>query len=123
MKQLIKKSVFSLLVLGLAFTYACKEKTTTDPTPTKTLKKELLYNKTWYAKSGHKHKFNSDGSYKTSGNWQWLNGSDSMEVQEIPNDNKYEWYFKYCTENEMACALGSSAAARDNYTLYKDTPW
>ncbi len=123
MKQLIKKSVFSFLVLGLAFTYACKEKTTTDPTPTKTLNKELLYKKVWYAQSGHKHEFLDNGVYKSGGTWKWLNNSDSMEIKSSEFASEKIWYFKSCSEHEMECTLGSAAKAINAWDLYKDTPW
>jgi len=124
MKQLIKKSVFSLLVLGLAFTYACKEKTTTDPTPTKTLKKELMYNKVWYAQSGHKHEFKDNGVYKgPGGTWKWLNNSDSMLIKPSEFETEKIWYFKSCSEHEMECSLGYRDASLNNWDLYKDTPW
>ncbi len=113
-----------LAAVSLLFVlHACKEKTTTEPTPAKTLNKELLYNKTWYSQIGHKHKFNDGGVYKTSGTWQWLNNSDSMEIQEIPNDLKYKWYFKSCTSTEMECTLGSDGKRANAWVLYKDTPW
>jgi hypothetical protein len=113
-----------LAAVSLLFVlHACKDKTTTEPTPAKTLNKALLYNKVWYAQSGHKHEFKDGGIYKTGVTWKWLNNSDSMAIKPSEFETEKEWYFKYCTATEMACALGSSAAAKDNYTLYKDTPW
>jgi hypothetical protein len=118
---------FKIVLAAVSFLFvlhACKEKTTTEPTPAKTLNKALLYNKVWYAQSGHKHEFKDNGVYKgPGGTWQWMNNSDSMLIKPSEFETEKIWYFKYCTATEMACALGSSAAKRDNYTLYKDTPW
>ena len=114
-----------LAAVSLLFEWhACKDKTTTEPTPAKTLNKALLYNKKWYAKSGHSHKFLDAGVYQApGGTWKWLNNSDSMAFKASEFTNEKIWYFKSCTAHEMECTLGSAAAAINAWDLHKDTPW
>ena len=104
--------------------HACKDKTTTEPTPAKTLNKELMYNKVWYAESKHKHEFKDNGVYKgPGGTWQWLNNSDSMLIKPSEFETEKKWYFKSCTAHEMECTLGWDGKAINAWVLYKDTPW
>ncbi len=116
-----------LAAVSLLFVlHACKEKTTTEPTPAKTLNKALLYNKTWYAQSGHSHKFLDAGVYQApGGTWKWLNNSDSMAIKASEFTNEKIWYFNSCTAHEMECSLGLNNAdkSKNVWILYKDTPW
>lgn len=114
-----------LATVSLLFVlHACKEKTTTEPTTAKTLNKALLYNKTWYAQSGHQHKFLDNGVYIAGeGKWKWLNNSDSMAIKATEFTPEKIWYFKSCTSTEMECTLGSDGKRVNAWVLYKDTPW
>ncbi len=59
-----------LAAVSLLFVlHACKEKTTTEPTTAKTLNKALLYNKTWYAQSGHSAVL--DNGVQAGEVWKW----------------------------------------------------
>jgi hypothetical protein len=124
MNRIVKKNIIVVLSLATVLGYSCKDEPTKDPEPAKTLNKELLLNKKWYAKSGHAHIFNSDGVYGSSptggGSWKWLNNSDSMEIIEYTGAVKKIWYFNYCTEHEMECKLGKYSVG---WALYKDEKW
>jgi hypothetical protein len=50
-------------------------------TEEKVLNKELLYDKGWSNESQTiGHEFGSDGTYNTNHTWEWVNNSDTMEI-------------------------------------------
>jgi hypothetical protein len=114
MKKLFAISLF-MLTLALV---NCKDESTDDPTPAKTLNKSLLTDKYWVCEGVTDHYFRSDGKYCNpsgtveTGTWQWLNNSDSLEVVDFTG--RYVWYVKYCTETEMSARNGN-----DPYLVFK----
>lgn len=107
MKKLFAISLF-MLTLALV---NCKDKSSDDPTPAKTLNKSLLTNKYWKCTSpAISHYFRSDGKYclpdgvSEAGTWLWLNNSDSLETNE-PLFGKTVWHVDYCTDTEMQMRL------------------
>jgi len=89
-----------------------------DPTPEKTLNKELLYNKKWKNDAGHIHEFKDAGLYAFEGTWEWLNGSDSMAIKATKTSSLVVWYFDWSSETEMQCRRGKEGGER----LYKVVP-
>lgn len=124
MKNLFRLAAYTFLLTGLVFAYSCKDDTTqTEPEPEKTLNKALLYDKVWYAQDGQKHEFKTGGVYRSTGTWEWLNNSDSMAIKATSNSQTFKWYFKYCTEHEMACTFGWDGKATNSWIIYKDQEW
>lgn len=104
------KKVLAIALLALTLALVnCKDKGTTDPTPTKTLNKSLMVNKYWKTTTGIPldNYFRSDGKICSSdgqmvfGTWAWLNNSDSLEKVDATLGRSV-WYVGYCTETEMA---------------------
>ncbi len=101
-----KLFAISLFVLNLALVN-CKDESTDDPTPAKTLNKSLITNKHWKCTSPPlSYYLRSDGKLcfpdgvTVDGTWKWLNNSDSLETDESIV-GKIVWHAEYCTETEM----------------------
>jgi hypothetical protein len=112
MKKLFAISLF-MLTLALV---NCKDESTDDPTPAKTLNKSLMVNKQWKTTIGSnvvRHYFRSDGKCclpdgtTELGTWQWLNNSDSLEEVDATL-GRTVWYVEYCTDTEMKMKLSKS---------------
>ena len=93
----------------------CKDNSTNDPAPSKTLSKSLIVNKYWKTTSGVPldHYFRSDGKICSSdgqmvfGTWAWLNNSDSLEKVDATLGRSV-WYAEYCTDTELKMKLSKS---------------
>ena len=114
MKKLFAISLF-MLTLALV---NCKDKSTDDPTPAKTLNKSLFTNKHWNVVQGSNsisHYYRNDGNYCSTdgqlvlGTWQWLNNSDSLETVE-PSFGRAVLYVEYCTDTEMKMKISNTGA-------------
>ncbi len=108
-----KLFAISLFVLTLALVN-CKDESTDDPTPAKTLNKSLITNKHWSNGVSGFYLRNDGKSCGTDGvdifgTWQWLNNSDSLEIVDFGTGTEI-WYVKYCTETEMSAKLGKNAS-------------
>ncbi len=104
-----KLFAISLFVLTLALVN-CKDESTDDPTPAKTLNKSLLTNKYW--SSGlFSHYFRSDGNYCGKdgkiviGTWNWVNNSDTLAVDYSGITDDELWQVEYITETEMKATI------------------
>ena len=128
MKKLKKKKMNKLIALTLvAFSLVlvnCKDKSGDDPEPTKTLNKSLITGKYWATKTPPllSFYFGSGGILylpdgKTQqGTWQWLNNSDSMEVDKPSTSGKTIWHVDYCTETELKMGQSGNPTG---YIFYK----
>ncbi len=111
---------FSLVLVN------CKDKSTDDPEPTKTLNKSLITDKYWATKTAPllDHYFRKDGMYTSQdgqiviGAWQWLNNSDSMEIDVPSISGKTVWHVEYCTETELKMRPSGNPVGSD-YIFYK----
>ena len=110
--------VVSILIIGIS---SCKDKSTAiDPEPAKTLNKTTLLDKKWYDKGSIIiHEFNSNGKYFTSGTWNWVNNSDTMEVMSSSGSPKVLWKIYWNTDNEMSCRWINN----NQDILFKDKAW
>ena len=109
------KKILAITLLALNFALVnCKDNSTTDPEPAKTLNKSLMTDKYWVS-SQTSFYFRSDGKYcgpdgiKEFGTWQWLNNSDSLEIIKT-SSGRIVWYVKYCTEKELSAKNGIGAS-------------
>ncbi len=111
MKKLFAISLF-LLTLALV---NCKDESTDDPTPAKTLNKSLITDKYWKTATGTPldHYLRKDGKLCSPdgqmvfGTWMWLNNSDSLEEVDATL-GRTVWYVEYCTDTEMKMKLSKS---------------
>ncbi len=108
------KKVLAIALLALTLALVnCKDNSTADPEPAKTLNKSLMVNKYWVS-SLTDHYFRSDGKYCAPdgimefGTWKWLNNSDSLEI--VDGTGTDIWYVKYCTDNEMSAKPGKQGS-------------
>ncbi len=103
------KKILAITLLALTLALVnCKDKSTEDPAPAKTLNKSLMVNKYWKTTTGVPldHYFRSDGNICSSdgqmvfGTWAWLNNSDSLE-KVYTSSGRSVWYAEYCTDTEL----------------------
>ena len=110
------KKLLALTLVALSLILVnCKDKTD-DPEAEKTLNKSLITNKYWKNPDGQfTNYFRSDGKYCSPngttelGTWQWLNNSDSLEIDYDALPDRI-WYVKYCTDTEMSAKLGKNSS-------------
>ena len=113
--------VFGLIVSTLGYLSSCKKENNNDTTNApKTLDKSKLYDKKWYNKgSTAMHDIKSSGVYGSSGNWKWINNSDTMEIVYFSGASAVLWKFYWSSDKEMACNI----VGDNSEILYKDAPW
>lgn len=112
-KQIMSKKLIAITLLALSFVLVnCKDNN--DPEPAKTLNKSLITDKYWKATTTPlDHYFRKDGMYTSQdgqiviGTWQWLNNSDSMEIDIPTISGKTTHHVEYCTETELKIRAGS----------------
>ena len=110
------KKVLAITLLALTLALVnCKDNSTTDPEPAKTLNKSLIVDKDWKsANPPFSFYLRSDGKscgakgINVYGTWQWLNNSDSLES--VDGTGRNVWYVKYCTETEMSAKPGKQGS-------------
>lgn len=115
----MSKKIIAIALIALSHALVnCKDNSTTDPEPAKTLNKSLITDKYWSDGSSGFYLRKDGKSCGTDGvdvfgTWQWLNNSDSLEIIDFGTGTEI-WYIKYCTEAEMSAKLGF----RGSYLLF-----
>jgi hypothetical protein len=114
-------AIVPALLIGFS---ACGDDDTPPPTnttPAKTLNKTTLTNnKEWYNQGGTiGHSFKTGGQYGGSGEWRWVNNSDTMEIKMTASGSFVKWKFNWNTDTEMECEWIGNGPAR----LFKSTEW
>lgn len=110
-----------LLMLVWIFSACSKEETTSTPAVvTKTLNKGTLTPKKWYSEgSSVIHDFKAGGAYNTSGNWSWVNNSDTMQIVTQSGYPAVYWKIFWNTDTEMSAERVDQKVTM----LFKDKAW
>jgi hypothetical protein len=114
-------AIVPALLIGFS---ACGDDDTPPPsttTPTKTLNKTSLTNNTrWYNQGGTiVHIFKPNGVYGGSGQWRWVNNSDTMEIKMTSSGTFAKWKFNWNTDTEMECDFIGAGGI----IAFKSTEW
>lgn len=111
------------IIIGFS---SCGDNKTKDPTPAaKTLNKtSLTNNKIWWNRgSGIRHEFKSNGQYKTTGTWRWINNSDSMEIVGSTGSTPFKYRFIWNSETELECERMLASGRGNGLFIMKTSEW